>query len=256
LVQLQAESHRTRPMLDAIGAIIHSIADGVIVTDRSGAILIANPAAQRLIGLPSPDVIGAPLEVWLKCAVVADEREQIKRSIQTQTRQTGVKVQWTNQRTLSLSLAPVQVQADHHALGVVVVCHDLTREAELDRLKSQFISMVSHELRTPIGAIVIPDLTAVTPEGQRLLIECEWLAKHSTVEERRNKWGDLAALTDGQFHVVVPGGQQQRDLITEISQWITETSTKHAHLSVCQYLKAMRPEAVSPWTYTTAWALT
>jgi hypothetical protein len=88
-----------------------------------------------------------------------------------------------------------------------------------------------------------------------LLIECERLAKHRTAEERRNKWGDLAEVTQGQFYVVVPGSQQQRDLITEISQWIIETNTKRAHLSVCRYTQAIRPEARSPWTYTTDWAL-
>jgi nitrogen fixation/metabolism regulation signal transduction histidine kinase len=62
LVQLQAETNRTRNLLDAIGAIIHSIADAVIVVDRAGAILIANPAAQRLIAPAAPEVIGAALE--------------------------------------------------------------------------------------------------------------------------------------------------------------------------------------------------
>ena len=102
---------------------------------------------------------------------------------------------------------------------------------------------------------MIPDLTAVSPDGERLLIECERLAKHRTAEERRNKWGDLAEVTRGQFYVVVPGSQQQRDLITEVSQWIMETDTKRAHLSICQYTKAVKPETARPWTYTTDWAL-
>ena len=102
---------------------------------------------------------------------------------------------------------------------------------------------------------VIPDLTAISPDGAVLLIECERLAKHRTAEERRNKWSDLAALTQGQFYVVVPGGQQQRDLITEVSQWIIETDTKRARLAICQYTKAVKPETAKPWTYSTEWAL-
>ena len=66
LVQLQTETNRNRHLLDAIGAIIHSIADSVIVVDRAGAILIANPAARRLIAPAAPDVIGAPLVAWLR----------------------------------------------------------------------------------------------------------------------------------------------------------------------------------------------
>ena len=125
----------------------------------------------------------------------------------------------------------------------------------LRRFQYTAIDLFPETQRTVTGAAVIPDLTAVSPDGELLLIECERLAKHRTAEERRNKWGDLAELTHGQFYVVVPGGQQQRDLITEISQWIMETDTKRAHLSICPYTRTMKPEATSPWTYRTDWAL-
>jgi hypothetical protein len=125
----------------------------------------------------------------------------------------------------------------------------------LRRFRYTSIDLFPEVQRTPAGAVVIPDLTAVSPEGELLLIECERLAKHRTAEERCNKWGDLAALTQGQFYVVVPGGHQQRDLITEISQWIMETDTRHARLAICQYAKAMKPEATALWTYQTEWAL-
>ena len=126
----------------------------------------------------------------------------------------------------------------------------------LRRFHYTSIDLFPEPRRTPAGALVIPDLTAVSPQGETLLIECERLAKHRTADERRNKWGDLAALTQGHFHVVVAGGQQQTALITELSAWLHETGTKRAQLSVCQYVKAVRPKATTPWTYTTSWALT
>jgi PAS domain S-box-containing protein len=168
LVQLQTEANRNRNLLEAIGAIIHSIADSVIVVDRAGAILIANPAAQRLIAPSASEAIGAPLEVWLKGASVAEEREHVTRSIQRQVQRSGLKVQWTGQRTLSLSLAPVQLQPERQAIGMVIVCRDVTREAELDRLKSHFISMVSHELRTPLIAILSQIEVLTLSQGEAL----------------------------------------------------------------------------------------
>ena len=132
---------------------------------------------------------------------------------------------------------------------------NLMAQQILRRFQYTAIDLFPAARRTPAGAVVIPDLTAVSPDGEVLLIECERLAKHRTMDKRRNKWGDLAELTQGQFYVVVPGGQQQRDLLTEISQWIMETDTKRAHLSICQYTRAMKPEAATPWTYRTDWAL-
>ena len=143
---------------------------------------------------------------------------------------------------------------DRHKTTEHTVLNLLARNI-LRRFQYTAIDLFPPSQRTPTGAVVIPDLTAVSPEGELLLIECERLAKHRTAEERRNKWGDLAALTQGQFYVVVPGGQQQRELLTEISQWIMETGTKRANLSICQYTKAMHPEAGSPWTYTTGWLI-
>ena len=35
-------------------------------------------------------------------------------------------------------------------VGYIIVLIDVTREVEVDKLKSQFISNVSHELRTPV----------------------------------------------------------------------------------------------------------
>ena len=141
---------------------------------------------------------------------------------------------------------------DRHKTPEHTVLNVLARNV-LRRFQYTAIDLFPESLRTPAGSLVIPDLTAVSPDGQMLLIECERLAKHRTADERRNKWGDLAALTQGQLHVVVPGRQQERDLITEISQWILETGTKRAHLSVCRYPSAIRPQARTPWTYTTAW---
>ena len=57
----------------------------------------------------------------------------------------ALKVQWAGQETLSLSLALVHLQPERQAIRDGHRVPRLTREAELDRLKSHFISMVSHD---------------------------------------------------------------------------------------------------------------
>jgi signal transduction histidine kinase len=62
------------------------------------------------------------------------------------------KVRW-GQKTLSVNVAPVRISGGE-LIGQVAVFHDITREAEVDRMKNNFLAMVSHELRTPLTSIL------------------------------------------------------------------------------------------------------
>jgi signal transduction histidine kinase/CheY-like chemotaxis protein len=55
-------------------------------------------------------------------------------------------------RELQLFSNPVRTKTAEY-LGRLYVFHDVTKEREVDRMKSEFVSMVSHELRTPLTSI-------------------------------------------------------------------------------------------------------
>jgi len=67
--------------------------------------------------------------------------------------ETGVRVEWSK-KTLSVSIARVRNSEANQNTGVVAVFRDVTREAELEKMKSTFVGVVSHELRTPLNAII------------------------------------------------------------------------------------------------------
>jgi signal transduction histidine kinase len=82
----------------------------------------------------------------------------------------------TSERVIRSYSAPVRDEAGN-LLGTVTVLRDATRDQELDRLKSEFLTVVSHELQTPLTAIkgalelVLDDDTGQLSRVQRRFLE-------------------------------------------------------------------------------------
>ncbi len=142
----QSLRERTRELEEEatkVRAILESIADGVIVEDKSGQIIMVNPAAERILGSLSEDFPVYPIREMP--AIHAKGEPSSADSSEDRRFEAGGKV-------VSAREAPV-VTKDGVELGEVLVFRDITREVEVDRLKDEFIENVSHELRTPLTSI-------------------------------------------------------------------------------------------------------
>ncbi len=159
----QRVADRTRDLADALAreqielsksqAILEGIADGVIVFDRDGRAIVANPAIASLLVRPPQTILGHDIASLMGNNVhPADQQTLINLLQEATTRRSGLKFQWGD-KTLSASFAPVRT-ATGQVTGTVAVFRDFTREAEIDRMKSAIVSMVSHDLRTPLSAIM------------------------------------------------------------------------------------------------------
>lgn len=140
-------------------ALFTSIGDGAISTDKYGKITRVNPVAQQLLGYHEKELLGQ----WFPrviTAVHADGSEitLMDRPI-TRAFLTGRTVnEKTCYRTKEGRIIPVAITVspivlEGQPVGAIEVFRDITLEEEIDRMKSEFISLASHQLRTPLSAI-------------------------------------------------------------------------------------------------------
>lgn len=146
---------RTRDLAEALSrneAILEGIADGVIVFDNQRRAILSNPAIETLLGRSVNEVLGHDVEAVMVDKVSVEAQREVLALLSGGMHTPSIKFEWGD-KTLSASVAPVRL-ASEETIGTVIVFRDFTREAELDRMKSAFVSMTSHELRTPLNAII------------------------------------------------------------------------------------------------------
>jgi PAS domain S-box-containing protein len=139
-------------------AILESVADGVLVTDFNGKITLFNATAERILQLDRDDVLGRPVRDFMglygnraRTLIETIERWNNDASSYHVGEYITERLNLDDKRIVSVILAPVT--SIDEFLGTVSIFRDITREVEVDRLKTEFVTTVSHELRTPITPI-------------------------------------------------------------------------------------------------------
>jgi len=132
-------------------AILSSIADGVIVFDEQGRAVVANPAMERMLVMPMSGILGKDIRELIYTEDDPSAREMIDAAF---AKEASIPARFNfeqGKQIIATSLAQVALPGELR--GVVGVFHDVTKEVEANRAKSEFVSTVSHELRTPLTSI-------------------------------------------------------------------------------------------------------
>ncbi len=172
-----ADVARERAHMDAV---LQGMVEGAILVDRTGRLLITNPAARTMLGLPD-DPGGRPfLEVVRHPGVAAQLTAALTGSRPVPTE---VRLDHESRRSYVASAVPVEANREG---GAVLVLHDVTELRQADQVRRDFVANVSHELRTPLTAIrgYVEALTDDPPGPDQARAFLKIIARHTARMER------------------------------------------------------------------------
>ncbi len=127
---------------DRARALVAGLAEGVVMVDASDEVLIANDAADRMLGVGrGRDAARADLGSALLDVVHRTRVEGV--------RVDGVEIEVPGEGAIAVAAVPLR-----EAPGTVVLTlRDVTSERALARTRRDLVANVSHELKTPVAAI-------------------------------------------------------------------------------------------------------
>jgi PAS domain S-box-containing protein len=140
-------------------AVLDSTQEAIAFVQHDRGVLTVNRRFSELFAIPPEEVVGRRFEQLRRHIeqLVEDGGEFYTSVLDTFSDDTStfgrtVTLVRPVRRELELTSAPVRSD-DGEFLGRLYVFRDVTREREVDRMKTEFVSLVSHELRTPLTSI-------------------------------------------------------------------------------------------------------
>ncbi len=146
----------------AIRALLDNLSDGVLLVERDGKPSVMNRAARQFLGLSADEPLSATLADAIRRPALraplsegvtggntssGDSRRTRDVDCSDQTERLVLRVSFRRVGPDGQSGAE---SAGVEAAALAILLRDVTREVELNRMKSDFASSVSHELKTPL----------------------------------------------------------------------------------------------------------
>lgn len=135
--------HAVEKERSKLEAVLRGTEDVVIVLNQDKSVLLCNPAARRAFNIETPAVSGRPLSEVVRNRALLD---LFARSPAI-GRPARAEVQLADGHTLQAQVSAIE------GIGIAAVMQDITHLKELDRIRSEFVSVVSHDLRSPLTTI-------------------------------------------------------------------------------------------------------
>ena len=137
-------------------AVLMSIVNGVVVCDNYDNVVLVNNAAKKMLEIEDSQILNTKIQMYCDTdgeLCFKEKIEQFKDTpldiMENKPLEFNIEV---DSRVLKCVISPM-FSKNQDYVGYVIVLIDVTKEVEIDKMKSNFISNVSHELRTPVTVL-------------------------------------------------------------------------------------------------------
>lgn len=196
-----------------INAMIRSIDDPAIAYSQNFEVILANPALEKLTNLKKEELIGKIItpemannqKFSLLVKIIFPSLAPAVLEQQLDTYPQKVKVKFFEPQELTLEIVTTKVIDEKGKVyGFLKVIHNLTREENLRKIQSDFITIAAHQLRTPLSGlnwildVLSQNETGPLNETQKDLLEKAKAALSESIETVEDLL-NAAQIEEGKF---------------------------------------------------------
>ena len=137
-------------------AVLMSIANGVVVCDNFDTVVLINEQGKKLLEVEDDDIINTKINQYCDTngeLCFKEKIEQFKDTPLDDMEGTPLSFNIEVAKNVIKSVISPMFSRNGDYVGYIIVLIDVTKEVEMEQLRSQFISNVSHELRTPVTVL-------------------------------------------------------------------------------------------------------
>ena len=136
-------------------AVLMSIVNGVVVCDNHDKVIMVNNHAKKLLEVDEGNIVGTQIQQFCDSAGEFCFRDEIAKFKDTPLEEDVNPAPFNievDKRIIKCLISPMFTRSNAY-VGYIIVLIDVTKDVEMDELRSHFISNVSHELRTPVTVL-------------------------------------------------------------------------------------------------------
>ncbi len=219
--------------------ILKNIADGVIVTDPDNKVLVINSVAESWLGLSEKEILEQPMEkiIYEQNLLSLINKIRTEGNHEDTTVELVMKPDNKRKQIILQAKAAQVIDAEDELIGIVTIFRDVTKEKEIDRMKTELVSMVAHELRSPLTSIAgFSELlldAGVTQEQSREYAEII-LKESNRLGDLINKFLDISRIESGksQVHKTPVQIEHVIESILEMNMYLAERKGMKVDLNI------------------------